>query len=111
MKQPDMLCRMKAEVFKALGHPIRLAIVEALRDGERCVCEIAEEVASERSNVSRHLALLVSAGVLSSRKDGLMVFYNLRTPCILNFFTCVENVLREQLEQKAELLGQLTGAE
>ena len=105
--QTRRLYRMKADVLKAVGHPIRLAIVEALRDGERCVCDIAEEVGAERSNVSRHLSVMVRAGVLTSRKDGLRVFYCLRTPCVLDFFSCVEGVLREQLVEDAAFLGRL----
>ena len=102
--QTARLYRMKANVLKAVAHPIRLAIVDALRDGERCVCVLAEEVGAERSNVSRHLAVMVGAGVLTSRKDGLMVYYRLRTPCILNFFACVEGVLRERLAEETVVL-------
>jgi ArsR family transcriptional regulator len=98
---------MKAEVVKAVAHPIRLAILDSLRQGEVCVCNIAERVGAERSNVSRHLALMVKAGVLTSRKEGLMVFYRLRTPCILHFFSCVENVLKAQLADRQAALGRL----
>jgi len=100
------LYSMKAEVLKAVAHPIRLAILETLRDGEKCVCNIAREVDSERSNVSRHLSVMVKAGVLSSRKEGLMVFYALRTPCMLEFLGCVERVLRNQHQENAAALGQ-----
>ena len=99
--------RMKAEVFKALSHPIRLAIVEALAQGEACVCKLAEAVGAERSNVSRHLALMAKAGVLTSRKEGLMVYYSLTTKCVLNFFNCVDNLLRQQLTEESQLLRSL----
>ena len=102
----DPLYRMKAEVARALAHPIRLAVLDVLDEGERCVCEIAEQVGSERSNASRHLSVMVKAGVLSSRKDGLQVFYAIRCPCILQFFSCVEQVLRQQFEEAAAALGQ-----
>jgi len=101
------LYEMKAEIFKAIGHPIRLAILDRLRDGERCVCEITDLVGAERSNVSRHLAVMVKAGVLSSHKEGLMVYYRLRTPCLLNVFGCVEKALREQIEETQQVLSQL----
>ena len=101
----DPLYRMKAEVARSLAHPIRLAILDVLRDGEKCVCDIAREVGSERSNVSRHLSVMVRAGVLSSRKDGLQVFYAIRCPCILQFFSCVEQVLRQQLAETAAALS------
>ena len=103
----DRLYRMKAEVLKALAHPIRLAIIDALRGGERCVCEIAEQVHAERSNVSRHLAVMVRAGVLASRKEGLMVYYALRTPCVLEFFSCVEKVLKQRLAETGAALKAL----
>jgi ArsR family transcriptional regulator len=90
--------------MKAVADPIRLAILLQLRDRERCVCDIAREVGAERSNVSRHLSVLTGAGVLSSRKQGLMVFYSLRTPCILNIFTCVRGVLEEGVRQQQEAI-------
>ena len=107
MTDDNGLIRMKAEVFKALGHPLRLAIAEALRDGPRCVCELAELIAAERSNVSRHLSMMVNAGLLDSEKRGLMVFYRLRAPCVLNALTCVENVLRERLTASRHALERL----
>jgi ArsR family transcriptional regulator len=83
-----------ARVIRAVGQPFRLAIVHCLRDGERCVCDIARAVGAERSNVSRHLAVLANAGVLTSRKQGLLVLYKLKTPCILSIFDCVGGVVR-----------------
>jgi len=101
------LYELKADVLKALAHPLRLAIVDILKDGEVCVCDIAERVDAERSNVSRHLSVMVKAGVLKNRKEGLSMFYSLRTPCVVNFFSCVEGVLREQLASDAALLKKL----
>jgi len=101
------LYQLKADIFQAIAHPIRLAVVEFLSQGEQCVCDIAEHVGAKRSNVSRHLALMLKAGVLESRKDGLRVLYSLRTPCILNFLSCVSDVLRERLEANRALLQRL----
>lgn len=103
----DKLNAMKAEVFKALAHPVRMAVVDALRDGPRCVCELAADVDAERSNVSRHLALMVRAGVLDSEKQGQMVYYALATPCVLGFLGCLETMLRERLAGERELLEAL----
>ena len=72
-----VLFEKQAEVFKALSQGYRVAIIDFLRDGEQCVCDIAEHIGAERSNVSRHLSVMVSAGVLSYRKDGLKVLYSL----------------------------------
>jgi len=101
------LYRLKAEVIAAAGNPIRLAIIDFLKEGEQCVCNIAEHVEAQRSNVSRHLGVLLKAGVVDQRKDGLKMIYSLRTPCILNFMKCVEGVLREQAKDAAVLLNTL----
>jgi len=98
---------LKAEIIQAAGHPIRLAIIEFLSRGEQCVCDIVEHVDAQRSNVSRHLAVMLKAGVLESRKDGLKVIYKLRTPCIVNFLACVDQALRERMRREASLLKKL----
>ncbi len=91
-------CKRKARIIKALGHPSRLAMVEALSDGERCVCELQELVGSDISTVSKHLALLKSAGIVCDRKQGQWVYYSLRTPCIIGFLNCIEGVMKEPCE-------------
>ncbi len=106
-EETKKLYEMKAEVLAALAHPIRLAIVEFLRDGEQCVCDIAEQVGSERSNVSRHLAVMLRAGILEHRKDGLRMLYRLKTPCVVGFLACVTDVLREQIEANNAVLKRL----
>ena len=102
------LYELKAEVIQAAAHPIRLAVLDYLHDGEQCVCDIATHVEAERSNVSRHLALMTKAGLLESRKDGLKVMYSIKCDCIFNFLACVTDVLREQLEDQSAVLGKLT---
>ncbi|HAK97061.1 MAG TPA: transcriptional regulator [Planctomycetes bacterium] len=101
------LYRLKAEVIAAVGHPLRLAIIDFLRDGEQCVCDIAAHIEAKRSNVSRHLGVLLKAHVVSQRKDGLKVMYKLRTPCVLNFARCVEGVLRESAREAQAVLDGL----
>lgn len=101
------LYEMKAEVIAAAGHPIRLAIIDFLKDGEQCVCDIAEHVGAQRSNVSRHLSVLLRAGVVGQRKDGLRMMYALQTPCVLNFMNCVEGVLRKRATEASRVLRNL----
>ena len=101
------LYEMKAEVLAAAGNAIRLAIIDFLKDGEQCVCDIAAHVDAERSNVSRHLSVLLKAGVVDQRKDGLRMMYSLCTPCILNFAQCVEGVLRKRARDASAMLGKL----
>jgi len=106
-EETKRLYEMKARVLAALGHPIRLKVVEFLREGEQCVCDIAEHVAAERSNVSRHLGVMVRAGVLAHRRDGVRMLYSLRCPCVLDFMTCVTGVLREQVAANRAALRHL----
>jgi ArsR family transcriptional regulator len=94
----------QAEILKAMAHPLRIAVLDFLRDQEQCVCDIAKHVDSERSNVSRHLSLMVKAGILESRKEGLKVFYQLKAPCVLDFLSCVNNCLKEQAKETKDLL-------
>lgn len=85
----------RAGVIKALAHPARLFLVERLARGECCVCELTEGVGADISTVSRHLGQLKSAGIVASERRGQKVFYRLRTPCVVNFFGCIEGVLDE----------------
>ena len=98
---------MQAQVLSALSHPIRVAIVDLLKDGEVCVCEIAEQIAVERSNTSRHLSVMLKAGVLKTRREGLQVFYSLRTPCVVNFLGCATRTIRQSVGEQAEALAAL----
>jgi len=103
----QLLFEKQAEIAKAIAHPLRIAIIDFLKDGEQCVCDIAETTGSERSNVSRHLSVMVNAGVLEYRKEGLKVIYKLKTPCILEFFSCVSKVLKQQVKDNEKLLRTL----
>jgi DNA-binding transcriptional ArsR family regulator len=106
-KMKALLFERQAEIAKAVAHPLRTAVIDFLKDGEKCVCEIAEHLGSERSNVSRHLAVMVNAGVLSCRKDGLKVFYALKTPCVAEFLSCATRVVKCQAQENEKLLASL----
>jgi DNA-binding transcriptional ArsR family regulator len=103
-RKSKALYERKAEIIKAVGHPLRVAVVDFLKDGEKCVCDIAEHLGSERSNVSRHLAVMLNAGVLRCRKKGLMVLYELRTPCILNFLNCATQALQHNVHEELKVM-------
>ena len=106
-KRKQLLFEKQAEIAKAIAHPLRIAVVNFLKDGEQCVCDIAEHIGSERSNVSRHLSVMSNAGLLEYRKEGLKVIYRLKTPCILDFFSCVSRVLKQQVKDNKRLLAEL----
>jgi DNA-binding transcriptional ArsR family regulator len=103
----SLLFERQAGIAKAVAHPLRVAVIDFLKDGERCVCDIAEQVGSERSNISRHLAVMVHAGVLTCRKDGLKVFYSLKTPCIAQCLSCITRVVKQQAKVNENLLAAL----
>ena len=90
MSTTTITCRKRrAAIFKALGHPARLRIIEELRSGERCVCELVDVSEAGWSTVSRHLSVLKSAGVVEDEKRGLQVFYRLALPCVGTFLDCL----------------------
>jgi DNA-binding transcriptional ArsR family regulator len=103
----QLLFQKQAEVAQAIAHPLRLAIVDYLKAGPQCVCDIAEHIGAERSNVSRHLSVMVAAGILEHCKEGLKVIYRLKCPCILDFFTCMSSVLRQRAKESSKLLAVL----
>ena len=89
----------RVRILKALAHPTRLFLVEELAERERCVCELTERIGDDISTVSKHLALLRDAGVLSSERRGQQIFYRLRVPCVLDVFGCIEGVLARDEEE------------
>ena len=93
----------RATIIKAMAHPTRLFIVDELSRKERCVCELTEMVGADTSTVSKHLSILRSAGIVENEKRGSQIFYRLRMPCILNFFDCVETVMRSTAETQLAL--------
>lgn len=92
----------RARVIKAMANPTRLFIVDELSRKEICVGELTKMVGADVSTVSKHLLVLKNAGIVLDEKRGAQVFYKLRLPCVLNFFSCVESVLKavscEQME-------------
>jgi ArsR family transcriptional regulator len=88
----------RARIAKALAHPSRLLMLDALADGEMCVCKLTELVGADQSTVSKHLAVLKQAGIVTDRKEGAMTFYSLKIGCLQGFWECVETVLRENLK-------------
>ena len=98
------LFEARSKIIKALAHPSRLFIVDELSRGRRCVNELTELVDADISTVSKHLSVLKSAGLVRDDKEGARVYYSLRVPCVLNFFSCVESVMAENAKEQAELL-------
>jgi ArsR family transcriptional regulator len=92
--------KVRADILKALAHPVRILIVNALSGGDRCVCELAPLVDIDQSGLSRHLAILKRVGVVTERRNGNKVIHHLQTPCILRAFECAVEVVRSEVERK-----------
>ncbi len=94
----------RARIIKAMAHPTRLLIVDQLAQREHCVCELRDLVGDDISTVSRHLSILKNAGIIEDEKRGTQVYYSLRVPCVLNFFGCVENVLKQNAKEQLRVI-------
>jgi len=92
----DDVFRRQARVLKALANESRLKIVDRLSRGECSVGDLAELVGSDRSTVSKHLAVLRAHGIVNDDRRGNTVYYTLLTPCVLTFFSCATQVLEER---------------
>jgi DNA-binding transcriptional ArsR family regulator len=100
------LYQKRADILKALAHPSRLLIVDVLNDrGELCVCDIMKVVGSDQSTVSKHLSIMKQSGIIDHRRDGKNSMYRLARPCVLDFITCIEQVMKENLKEQRELLA------
>lgn len=97
----------QASILKALGQPTRLQILELLKDGERCVCEIFPAINQEQANVSKHLSILRQAGILESRKDGLRILYRIKTPEILVLLDGVSRLLKARASEQHQMMARL----
>src|SRR3954463_3524661 len=103
----DTLRHFKAEIFQALGHPTRIAIVEALREGEMPAGRLIEKLQLEQANASQHLSVLRAKKVVVSRKAGNQVFYSLRDPVLLQVLDILRRYFSSQLTQTRRMLEQI----
>ena len=99
----------KAQIFQALAHPTRIAIVEALRDGEVGASVLLEQVSVEQANLSQHLAVLRARQVVHARKVGNQVYYTLRDPVLIEVLDLLKKYFYGQLHQSAAMLDEMAG--
>lgn len=94
---------LQAEISKTLAHPLRIAILHYLRDGEKTVNELTEILGASQSNISQHLAILRQRQIVKTRKAGSAVYYRVSSPKISQACDMIREVLLEQLSQKQEI--------
>ena len=101
---------VKAELFKALGHPARIRILEVLGDGERSVGDIQPLVGIEASHLSQQLAILRRAGLVTARKEGSSVIYAVKDPLVSDLLAVAKRLLINSLSETQDLLADLRAA-
>ena len=104
---PDALRRFKAEIFQALAHPTRIAIVELLREGEMPAGKLIDRLGLEQANASQHLSVLRSKQIVVNRKEGNQVFYSLRSPLLIEVLDIMRRYFQAQLSENLAALGEI----
>jgi len=94
----------QADICRTLGNPKRLEIIEALSKGEMNVTELAKRLGVRKSNVSQHLSVMRSKGLIVARREGLNIYYNIANPRIITACGIMREVLFEQLEKGGKLV-------
>lgn len=101
---PDELVELIARRFRVIGEPVRVRLLDRLRDGEATVSELTELLGSSQQNVSKHLAVLADAGIVGRRKDGNHVHYRIVDDGVFALCEQVCGSLQEQLRTLSELV-------
>lgn len=103
----ERVLELKAEILKALAQPTRLKILELLRNGEKCICEIVPAINGEQSNISRHISLMQRSHLVTTRKDGVRLMVKVKDPEIFNILDRVSKILKNQMNEQSRLLKSL----
>ena len=103
MHMVDALRRYKAEVFNALSHPTRVAVVEALAAGEQPAGRIIEHLGLGQANISQHLAILRAKGVVTTRRSGNLVYYALRDPVLADVLALLREYFYAHLSESVTM--------
>ena len=102
------LGRFKAEFFKALAHPLRIAVLDLLREGERGVNELSSLLRVEQSALSQQLAVLRNKNIVVARKEGLNVYYSVRDKTVFRLLDVAKQIFSNQLISVQDMLSQIT---
>jgi DNA-binding transcriptional ArsR family regulator len=103
----ERVLEMKAEILKTLAQPTRLKILECLRSGEKCICEICPLINGEQSNVSRHISLMQKSQLVTTRKDGVKVMVNVKDPKVFEILDKVGAILKNQMKEQEKLFSHI----
>ena len=104
---PDAIRRFKADIFQALGHPTRIAILELLSEGELSAGTLIEKLGMEQANVSQHLAVLRAKQIVVNRRAGNQVFYSVRDPLISEVLALMKRYFQKHLKEALVMLDEI----
>jgi ArsR family transcriptional regulator len=107
MASEELVFKIKADFLKCLAHPARLAVIEYLKNREASVGGIVTALKLEQSGLSKHLSLLRQAGIVSSRQEGVTVYYSIRDRDIFQVLRPIAEILRKRLRESQSVLSHL----
>ncbi len=99
----NKIFEMQCEICKALGHPLRIAIVDMLKEEESSAADLITELGLSKANLSKHMGMLVHGGIVESRKEGRHIFYRLTDPDIHKACTIMRSILDRRLKEGEKL--------
>lgn len=95
--------KLQCEICNALGHPIRLAIVDRLHSGEAAASDLLTDLELSKANLSKHISLLMRSGIIESRKEGRQIYYRLTDPEITKACSIMRSILYRRLKEGEKL--------
>ena len=99
--------RLQAKTAKALAHPTRIAILEMLRGGEKCVCDMEPELRASQANISQHLAALKDANLVVGQRDGMRIRYRATDERVFQVLDLLAGIRHDQFNQARQALAAL----
>lgn len=99
---PPEVVQQVSDYFSVLGEPMRLRILNLLRDGEKCVQDLVEATDTSQANVSKHLKVMLQAGILTRRSKGTLAYYSVEDELIFELCNLVCDRLASRIEQQAQ---------
>jgi len=105
--RPGPAAERKATILKALAHPTRVIIFEALAEGELTAGDISRLLGAKESITSRHLAVMKAAGLVAARKEGLKVYYSNKMPCLLSIFPCLDQAVCVMADEQGRIAASI----
>lgn len=103
MRREKSIFDMQAEICKVLSSPKRIEIISALKDGEKTVTELVEILETPKANVSQHLSVMRHKGILTSRRNGVNIYYAIANPKVVQACTLMKEVLAELLTERSKM--------